>query len=142
MQCFELLEEYEKLLCAYVRLCNQKENDLFCVEESQLKAQLEKNCKAQRLMEDHARSLDTNLFRIFTFLKQCTYMDTLPLEKRQESLQFADAMTALEGVPSKYETEISLAQWARGEQRFADIYMKALYDYGVIKRVVTREASC
>ena len=71
-----------------------------------------------------AKNHDGNQSRISFFLQQCAEMDAMPMEKRQEALSFAKAMTALEGLPAKEETEKNLQLWAKGEKRFVDFYMK------------------
>lgn len=86
-------------------------------------------------LESAAKILDNNLYRIIFYLKQCAEMDALPMEKRQDALSFARAMTALEGLPAKEETEQNLMQWARGEKMFADFYMKALQSYRVLEGI-------
>lgn len=98
-----------------------------------LKAQVEDIRKNQLRLESAARILDGRLYRTFLFLKQCAEMDALPVAKRQEALLFADAMTALEGLCAKQETDWSLQQWARGEGSYMDIYMKALVQYRVVE---------
>ena len=98
-----------------------------------LKLQIESTQKEQVRLESAAKILDTNLYRIFVFLKQCADMDALPISKRTAALQFAGAMTALEGLPAKQETEASLQEWANGHRSFVDIYMKALYHYQVVE---------
>lgn len=98
-----------------------------------LKAQMEEVRKDQLRLESAARILDAGLYRTFLFLKQCAEMDALPVAKRQEALLFSDAMTALEGLCAKPETDRSLQQWARGEGSYMDIYMKALVQYRVVE---------
>ena len=73
-----------------------------------------------------------NQSRISFFLQQCAEMDAMPMEKRQEALSFAKAMTALEGLPAREKTEQNLLLWARGEKRFADFYMEFLQSYSII----------
>lgn len=87
----------------------------------------------QTRLESAAKILDTNLYRTFVFLKQCAEMDALPMEKRQDALSFAKAMTALEGLPAKDETEVNLLLWAKGEKKFVDFYMKSLQSYRVLE---------
>lgn len=89
--------------------------------------------KEQTRLESAAKILDTNLYRTFVFLKQCAEMDALPMEKRHDALSFARAMTALEGLPAKEETEKNLLLWARGEKKFSDFYMKSLQSYRVLE---------
>lgn len=98
-----------------------------------LKRQLEELRKDQLRLESAARILDAGLYRTFLFLKQCAEMDALPVVKRQEALLFSDAMTALEGLCAKPETDKSLRLWARGEGSYTDIYMKALVHYQVVE---------
>lgn len=98
-----------------------------------LKMQLEELRKDQLRLESAARILDAGLYRTFLFLKQCAQMDTLPIEKRQEVLQFSSAMTALEGLSAKPETDESLEMWAKGYGSYTDIYMKALVQYRVVE---------
>ena len=89
-------------------------------------------CELTRL-ESAARILDSNLYRTFVFLKQCAEMDALPMEKRSDALSFARAMTALEGLEAKEETEENLLLWAKGEKKFTDFYMKSLQFYRVVE---------
>lgn len=89
--------------------------------------------REQARLESAAKILDTNLYRTFVFLKQCVEMDALPMEKRQDALSFARAMTALEGLSAREETEQNLLLWAKGEKKFADFYMKSLQSYRVLE---------
>ena len=57
----------------------------------------------------------------------------LPVAKRQEVLLFSNAMTALEGLSAKPETDKNLQLWAKGEGSYTDIYMKALVQYRVVE---------
>ena len=98
-----------------------------------LKAQMEEIRKDQLRLESAARILDMGLYRTFLFLKQCAQMDALPVAKRQEVLLFSNAMTALEGLSAKPETDKSLQLWAKGEGSYTDIYMKALVQYRVVE---------
>ena len=84
-------------------------------------------------MESTEEYLISNQNRIAFFLQQCAEMDALPIEKRKDALAFAKAMTALEGLPAKEETEKNLQLWAKGEKRFADFYMEVLQGYSVIE---------
>jgi hypothetical protein len=84
-------------------------------------------------LESAAKILDSNLYRTFVFLKQCVEMDALPMDKRQDALSFARAMTALEGLSAREETEQNLLLWAKGEKKFVDFYMKSLQSYRVLE---------
>lgn len=97
------------------------------------KAELNAVRQNQDRLECAARILDTNLYRTFVFLKQSAEMDALPVDKRLDALTFAKAMTALEGLPAKEETEQNLLLWAAGEKRFTDFYMQSLCAYGILE---------
>lgn len=83
-------------------------------------------------MERSVKYFDSNQSRISLCIQQCAEMDALPIEKRQNALSFAKAMTALEGLPAKEETERNLQLWAKGDKRFVDFYMESLQSYSVI----------
>mgnify|MGYP003294939903 CR=1 FL=1 len=89
--------------------------------------------REQARLESAAQILDVNLHRAFFFLKQCSEMDALPMEKRHGALSFARAMTALEGLPASEDTERNLTLWVNGEKHFADFYMNALQAYRVLE---------
>ena len=95
------------------------------------KAEMDLLRREQNRLESAAKILDSNLYRTFIFLKQCAEMDAMPLEKRFGALSFARAMTALEGLSAKDETEQNLLLWANGQKLFSDFYMKSLQSYRV-----------
>ena len=98
-----------------------------------MKKEMDAIRREQVRLESAAKILDINLYRVFFFLKQCSEMDALPKEKRHDALSFARAMTALEGLPAKEETEQNLLLWVNGEKQFADFYMNALQAYRVLE---------
>ena len=98
-----------------------------------VKAEMDEIHLEQLRLESAAKILDTNLYRAFFFLKQCAEMDAMPLEKRFGALSFARAMTALEGLSAKDETEQNLLLWANGQKLFSDFYMKSLQSYRVVE---------
>ena len=97
------------------------------------KAEMDMLRREQNRLESAAKILDTNLYRAFIFLKQCAEMDAMPLEKRSGALSFARAMTALEGLSAKDDTEQNLLLWANGQKLFSDFYMKTLQSYRVVE---------
>ena len=98
-----------------------------------VKAEMDVVRREQLRLESAAKILDSNLYRTFMFLKQCSEMDAMPLEKRPGALSFARAMTALEGLSAKDETEQNLLLWANGQKLFSDFYMKSLQSYHVVE---------
>lgn len=98
-----------------------------------VKCEIDTLRREQNRLESAAKILDSNLYRTFIFLKQCAEMDAMPLEKRSGALSFARAMTALEGLPAKDETEQNLLLWANGQKLFSDFYMKSLQSYRVVE---------
>lgn len=84
-------------------------------------------------LEQAAKILDDKLSRMLYFLRQSADMDALPIAKRKDALAFAAAMTSLEGVPARTETDRNLKAWAVGEKAFADFYIPILQSYGVME---------
>ena len=84
-------------------------------------------------IEKSVKRLDENLSRTFLYLRQCADMDAMPIARRADALSFANSMTALEGLPTRNETEQSLIAWSRGEKSFADFYIPTLRFYHVIE---------
>jgi len=52
---------------------------------------------------------------------------------RKKSLEFGNAMTALEGIPAGKDTEKNLSLWASGKYSFKDGYLKTLTKYHLIE---------
>lgn len=98
-----------------------------------VKGEIDTLRREQDRLESAAKILDSNLYRTFIFLKQCAEMDAMPLEKRFGALSFARAITALEGLSAKEETEQNLLLWAKGQKLFSDFYMKSLQSYRVVE---------
>lgn len=90
-------------------------------------------------MESTVKTFDSDQCRISFFLQQCAEMDALPIERRQIALAFSRAMTTLEGLPAREETEQELILWAEGKKKFVDIYMKVLLSYEALKEVDTTQ---
>ncbi len=84
-------------------------------------------------IEKAVKILDHKLSSTFVYLRQCADMDAMPLSKRPQALSFAAAMTALEGLPARDETEHNLLAWARGEKAFAEFYLPTLQYYRVME---------
>jgi len=60
-------------------------------------------------------------------------MDSMPVEMRKKSLEFGNAMTALEGIPASDYTNESLSLWAMGKYSFKDSYIRTLEKYNLIE---------
>ena len=98
-----------------------------------VKVEIDTLRRNQNRLESSAKILDSNLYRTFIFLKQCAEMDAMPFENRFGALSFARAMTAVEGLSAKDETEQNLLLWAKGQKLFSDFYMKSLQSYRVVE---------
>lgn len=95
-------------------------------EITQIDARLEQ-------LEQVAQILDVQMSRSFFFLRQCANMDALPLSKRPEALAFANAMTALKGLPVSDEVNRGLDAWAAGKLKYKEAYFPFLQRYHVLE---------
>ena len=85
------------------------------------------------LLETAAKLLDKTLCRKLIIMRRCADMDSMPVDARRKSLEFGNAMTALEGIPASEDTETALSLWAVGQYSFREGYMKALAKYRLIE---------
>ena len=84
-------------------------------------------------LEAAAKLLDKTLCRKLIILRRCAEMDSMSAEERRKSLEFGNAMTALEGIPASEDTETALSMWAMGQYSFRDGFLKALAKYRLIE---------
>ena len=84
-------------------------------------------------LEAAVKILDNSLYHKLIILRRCALMDSMPLEMRKKSLEFGNAMTALEGLPVSDTTEQNLFSWASGQYSFKDSYLQTLVKYNLIK---------
>ncbi|WP_308588787.1 hypothetical protein [uncultured Oscillibacter sp.] len=87
----------------------------------------------QEKLESAVRILDGPLSRLFFQLKYSAKMDALPLPQRKKALSFASAMTALEGLPARTQTDAFLERWSYGEASFRDYYLTTLREYRLLE---------
>ena len=80
-------------------------------------------------LESAACMLNESLYHKLTTLRRCAELDAMPVCERQKSLAFANAITALEGLPVSSETEKNLYQWANGNYSFQESYTNTLRAY-------------
>ena len=80
-----------------------------------------------------AKILDDPLYRKLIVIKQCYLMDSTPISDRAKTLSFANAMTALEGIPVNNATNRNLQLWADGKQSYMDAYFNTLLKYNLIE---------
>ena len=109
----------------------------------QIEAQLQKRGEAEteiKLINEQLGKLETavmvvdkNLYRTLINLKRSSAMDFIPLDIRKKSLEFGNAMTALEGIPASEETDKNLLLWAAGEHSFKDSYLQTLAKYNLME---------
>ena len=84
-------------------------------------------------LETAVNLLDKSLHHNLINLRRCSSMDSMPVEKRKKSLEFGNAMTALEGIPASEDTEKTLSLWAVGQYSFKDGYLQTLAKYHLIE---------
>lgn len=84
-------------------------------------------------LETAVKVLDKALHHKLVVLRRCSVMDIMPMSMRKRSLEFGNAMTALEGIPASGDTETMLSLWAAGQQSFRDGYLQTLSKYHLIE---------
>lgn len=98
-------------------------------------AELKNLTKSKKAIESIASKLNRGLLSYFRLLDAAIGMDSLTKKERYESLTFADAMTAVEGVPASRETDNELTLWAESKQTYQDACIHILKQCGVVLEV-------
>jgi hypothetical protein len=83
-------------------------------------------------LETAVKVLDKSLYHKLIILRRCALMDSMPVDMRKKSLEFGNAMNALEGIPASEDTEKTLSLWAAGQHSFRDSYLQTLTKYRLI----------
>jgi len=109
----------------------------------QIKSELQQCVEIEKAIEDTndelnrleaaAMVLNKSLYHKLIILRRCSVMDSMPVDMRKKSLEFGNAMTALEGIPASEDTEETLSLWAEGQYSFTDGYLKILIKYRLIE---------
>jgi len=109
----------------------------------QVKSELQKRIEIERAidrtneeldrLEVAAKVLDKSLYHKLIIIRRCSLMDSMPVDMRKKSLEFGNAMTALEGIPASEDTEKTLSLWAIGQYSFKDGYLRTLTKYHLIE---------
>ena len=84
-------------------------------------------------LEAAADILDHSLRRKLIMLRRCAAMETMTIDERKKSLAFGSAMTALEGIPTRKETEENLSRWAAGDLSFQESFQNTLRTYHLVE---------
>jgi predicted RNase H-like nuclease (RuvC/YqgF family) len=121
------------------------------LSSSYIKSELLKEMKTQlnkrHQLEDSIKTIDKELSKLESAIsilskdlsqkvqisKRCANMDAMDIETRKKTLKFAEAMTALEGIPASKEVKNDLDLWASGQQGYKEGYMKVLKKYHLIE---------
>lgn len=72
-------------------------------------------------LESASKILSKDLYKKLIFKKMCDGMDQLSLEHKEESIGFANAMNAIEGIPISKNLENDLDKWKSGEVSYSDL---------------------
>lgn len=122
-----------KKKCVYIKTEQLEQLRKQLSQRAQKSTRLKEVRAEQEKLESAGRILDGPLSRLFFQLKHSAKMDALPLPQRKKALSFASAMTALEGLPARAQTDALLEQWSRGEASFRDYYLATLREYRLLK---------
>ena len=110
---------------------------------SQVKQELQKRVRLEKeiartdeqldKLETAIGVLDKALYHRLVILRRCAAMDAMPVDMRKKSLEFGNAMNALEGIPASEDAETALSRWAIEQYSFRDSYLQVLTKYHLIE---------
>ena len=81
-------------------------------------------------LEKAAKLIDKNLSRELMLLKLSSNMDCLTLSQKNNSISFANAMNAIEGVDVSSNTQNNIDDWKNGDKSFLTLFNETLTMYG------------
>ena len=86
----------------------------------------------ERLVSIEAASklVSHNLYKRILLLKACMPMEGLNADAKVRASSFAEAMNAIEGIPTTSEMKSSISAWHSGEISFLSLYEATLKKYG------------
>ena len=96
----------------------------------QFKATLPKINVRMNQLEQAADLIDKNISRKLLILKLSGSMDEINMEQKDNSIAFASAMNAVEGIAISEQTKIDITQWRNGNKSFESIFQSTLKRYG------------
>lgn len=103
-------------------------------EKIALRKQLEKEKKTVsvriRELEKASSIIDYSMYQRILRIKLVEAMDTLPMDQKERSLSFSEAMTAVEGVPVSEKVRQQQIAWKNGEITFDSLLVETLTHYG------------
>ena len=120
-----------KVTSVYVKDCDLKSMEHDLSLRAEIEGELQSIVDEINKLEDAARLISKKTHQTMMVSKRCVKMDALPKARRQASLSFAGAMTALEGVPASGSVDEQLGKWALGEQSFSKSYKSTLKKYNL-----------
>lgn len=86
-------------------------------------------------LEQAAELLGKNISRQLMLLKLSTGMDNLTAEQKKQSVSFAGAINAVEGIPVSEQAEQDIVDWQNGNKPFLSIFEATLKRYGFSAKV-------
>ena len=94
------------------------------------KASLPKIGARMNELEEAAYLIDKNISRQLLLLKVSVGMDTLNMDQKDNSISFASAMNAVEGISISEQTELDIPDWRNGNKTFASVFQNTLTRHG------------
>jgi len=139
--------KYEEIYSEHNYLLSEKSDylkkSLSLKELSKVKSELQNQREIEKAvamideqldrLETAVRAFDKSLYHKLIILRRCSLMDSMPADKRRRSLEFGNAMTALEGIPASDDAEKMLSLWVAGQNSFKDSYLQILKKYHLIE---------
>lgn len=81
-------------------------------------------------LEQAARLIGKSTSRQLMLMRLSTGMDSLTAEEKKQSISFASAMNAVEGIPVSEQTAQDISAWQNGNEPFYKIFEATLKRYG------------
>ncbi|WP_156299167.1 hypothetical protein [Streptobacillus canis] len=80
-------------------------------------------------LEQAAKIVDKNIYRELRLIKMANTLDLIDEKQKKESVNFADAISSIEGVDVTEKTQKKIESWLKGEKSYLTIFEETLKMY-------------
>ena len=126
--------ENGKMKSLYIKAGELENINRQLMQRTNLQTEITKIEKDLTRLEKGIEIISPTLSQRIWFYKQGVATDNLTLDERKESMAFAEAITALEGLPSSQDLDEFLSDWVNGKGSFTDFYLSLLERHNIIER--------
>ena len=119
-----------KVVSSYLKADEEAEITQKLILRKEHESELSEIDRRIEQLETEVKATNRDLSRTFMLLKISSGMDTIAPEQKADSISFANAMNAIEGIPVSVQTARDIGEWQSGQRSFLSVFEGTLRRYG------------